>query len=128
MNLSENFLNALRRLGMTDMSVAQAVTLFEAAQPVTAEQPIPDDVPPGVHRALRASTRQEHLLRQAAEAADTSLTDFVLGSAVSRAERVLADRRWFVATESQYQEFLTLLDEPVPTDKLAALYPQRFEA
>lgn len=71
---------------------------------------------------LRASARQERLLRQAAEASDTSLTDFVLGSAVSRAERVLADQRWFIATQSQYQQFLMLLDDPVPTDKLAALF------
>lgn len=71
---------------------------------------------------LRASARQESLLRQAAEASDTSMTEFVLGSAVSQAERVLADRRWFVASGAEYQAFLDLLDKPAPTDKLAALF------
>lgn len=71
---------------------------------------------------LRASARQEDILRQAAQASETSLTEFVLGSAVSHAERVLADRRWFVATDAEYQAFLDLLDKPASTDKLAALF------
>lgn len=71
---------------------------------------------------LRASERQESILRRAADEADTSLTDFILGSAVEQAERVLADRRWFVATPEQYEEFVQLLDLPVATTKLAALY------
>lgn len=74
---------------------------------------------------LRASERQEALLRQAAEAADTSLTDFILGSAVERAERVLADRRWFVATSMEYEEFVRLLDQPMETTKLAALFGRK---
>lgn len=71
---------------------------------------------------LRASERQEEVLRQAAQAEDTSLTDFILGSAVTHAERVLADRRWFVATPQQYDQFLELLDAPIDTPKLAALF------
>lgn len=73
---------------------------------------------------LRASERQEQLLRQAAEVEDASLTDFILGSAVTHAERVLADRRWFVATPEQYEEFLRLLDAPIETPKLAALFAE----
>ena len=71
---------------------------------------------------LRASERQEALLRQAAEAADTSMSDFILSSAVVQAERVLADRRWFVATEEQFDEFVRLLDAPMDMPKLAALF------
>ncbi len=71
---------------------------------------------------LRASERQEEILRQAALAEDTSLTDFILGSAVTHAERVLADRRWFVATPEQYDQFLEMLDAPINTPKLAALF------
>lgn len=71
---------------------------------------------------LRASERQELILRRAADEADTSLTEFILGSAVEQAERVLADRRWFVATPEQYEEFVQLLDRPVTTTKLATLY------
>ena len=73
---------------------------------------------------LRASARQEAILRQAAEAADTSMTDFILGSAVLHAERVLADRRWFTATSDQFDEFVRLLDAPVDTTKLAALFAE----
>ena len=79
---------------------------------------------------LRASTRQEALLRRAAEATDHTMTDFILDSAVVRAERVLADRRWFLATEEQLTEFQRLLDEPVPpTPRLDALVdrPLRFD-
>lgn len=70
---------------------------------------------------LRASERQEQILRRAAEESDTSLTDFILGSAVDHAERVLADRRWFAAPPDQYDQFVALLDHPVDTSKLAAL-------
>lgn len=45
---------------------------------------------------LRASARQEQLLKQAAAATDRTMTDFVLETAVVEAERVLADRRWFL--------------------------------
>ncbi len=64
------------------------------------------------------------MLRQAAEAEDTSLTEFILGSAVTRAERVLADRRWFTVTDAQYAEFLRILDTPTDTPRLAALFAE----
>lgn len=70
---------------------------------------------------LRASQRQEAILRRAAEASHTSMTDFILGSAVDRAERILADRHWFAATPEQYEQFVVLLDHPVDSSKLAAL-------
>lgn len=62
---------------------------------------------------VRATERQEALLRRAAAATDRTMTDFILDTAVDQAERVLADRRWFVATEEEYAEFLRLLDEPL---------------
>jgi uncharacterized protein (DUF1778 family) len=64
---------------------------------------------------LRVSSRQEQLIRQAAAATDRTMTDFILDSVVERAERVLTDRRWFVADEEQYLEFQRLLDEPLPS-------------
>lgn len=63
---------------------------------------------------LRATTRQEQLLRRAAAATDRSVTDFILDSAVTQAERVLADRRWFVLDDERWKEFQRLLDAPVP--------------
>jgi len=71
---------------------------------------------------LRASEREESLLRRAAEAEDASLTEFILRSAVGEAERVLADRRWFVASDVQFEQFLVALDQPVRMERLAALF------
>lgn len=62
---------------------------------------------------LRASARQELLLKQAAAASDRTMTDFVLESAVLEAERVLADRRWFLISDEQWDEFQHLLEQPV---------------
>lgn len=61
---------------------------------------------------LRASARQEQLLKQAAAATDRTMTDFVLESAVVEAERVLADRRWFLISDEQWDEFQRLLEQP----------------
>ncbi|MDN5572030.1 MAG: DUF1778 domain-containing protein [Propionibacteriaceae bacterium] len=60
--------------------------------------------------SLRATERQKALLRRAAEATDQSLAGFVRGSAVEQAERVLAERHWFVATDEQRDEFISELD------------------
>lgn len=71
---------------------------------------------------LRTSVRQEQMIRRAAAATDRTMTDFILDSAVERAERVLADRRWFMATDEQWDEFERLLDAPLPsTAKFEAL-------
>lgn len=71
---------------------------------------------------LRTSTQQQQLIRRAAAALDKSVTDFVLESATSQAERVLADRRWFILSEEAWDDFEALLDAPVsPTPKLARL-------
>ena len=61
---------------------------------------------------LRASARQEQLLKHAAAATDRTMTDFVLESAVTEAERVLADRRWFLIDDERWEEFQRLLDQP----------------
>lgn len=74
---------------------------------------------------LRATSRQEQLLRQAAAATDRSITDFILDSAVTQAERVLADRRWFILDDERWQEFQRLLDTPVrDMPKLTSLFRQ----
>lgn len=82
--------------------------------------------PPAAARSarinLRATERQEALLRQAAASSETSLTEFILGRAITEAERVLADRRWFTTDEAQFAEFTRLLEAPLPsTEKLARL-------
>ncbi|TFC92600.1 DUF1778 domain-containing protein [Cryobacterium sp. TMT4-31] len=65
---------------------------------------------------VRATDRQEQLIRRAAEVTDRTVTDFVLEIASQEAERILADRRWFVATDAQWDEFERLLDVPIPKD------------
>lgn len=54
---------------------------------------------------FRATDRQADVLRRAAAATDSTLTDFVLDSAVERAEKILADRRWFVVSQTQWGEW-----------------------
>lgn len=61
---------------------------------------------------LRATPEQETVLRRAAEVAHKSLTDFILDSACLAAEQTLLDQRLFMATESQYQALLDLLEQP----------------
>ena len=74
---------------------------------------------------LRATERQESLLRRAAETEDVTVSTFILGSAVERAEKMLADRRWFEATPDQFEQFTQLLDQPISTERLTELFARR---
>ena len=68
---------------------------------------------------VRTSPEQDTLIRQAAAASHTSMSDFVLESATTRATQILADRRWFRLESEAYDEFRALLDRP-------AIYKPRF--
>lgn len=61
---------------------------------------------------LRATERQEKLIRTGAQTSGVSVTDFILDSACLQAEHVLADKREFVATAKQWQAFVEALDRP----------------
>lgn len=63
---------------------------------------------------MRMSAHQRHTISTAAAALDKTETDFVLDVAMHEAERVLADRRWFVADADAWAAFDRMLDEPVP--------------
>ncbi len=65
---------------------------------------------------FRVASEKDELVRQAAEAADRSLTNFVVDAAVVEAERVLADRTQFVLDADQWESFVELLDRP-PQEK-----------
>jgi uncharacterized protein (DUF1778 family) len=65
---------------------------------------------------LRVTPRQDHLIRRAAAAVDKSVTEFIMDSVSLEAERVLADQRWFMLTESEWNRFHEILDQPVRTD------------
>lgn len=61
---------------------------------------------------LRATRRQEAVLRRAAEVTQKSLTDFILDSACQAAEQALLDQRLFLVSDSQSRALLELLDRP----------------
>jgi uncharacterized protein (DUF1778 family) len=61
---------------------------------------------------FRVAPETDRLVRQAAEAAERTLTDFVVDAAVVEAERLLADRTRFVLEPEQWDRFVELLDRP----------------
>jgi uncharacterized protein (DUF1778 family) len=74
---------------------------------------------------LRASARQENLIRTGAATAGVSMTDFILDSACLQAEHALADRRDFRVSPAQWKAFLDALDRPARIKpELAALFSE----
>jgi len=72
---------------------------------------------------LRATDRQEKLIRTGAETTGLSVTDFILDSACLQAEHVLADKREFVVSPKQWKVFAEALDRPAQTKpELARLF------
>ena len=74
---------------------------------------------------LRATDRQEKLIRTGAETTGLSVTNFILDSACLQAERVLADKREFIASPKQWKAFVEALDRPARIKpELARLFSQ----
>jgi uncharacterized protein (DUF1778 family) len=72
--------------------------------------------------AVRLSSEQDALIRQAAEAEGKNLTDFSVEALVRHARDVLADRRLFRLDDAAWAEFQALLDRPVAVNpRLAKL-------
>lgn len=69
---------------------------------------------------LRTSAVESDRLRRAAAAEDKSVTEFILESALARAEMVLADQRWFIMAEEHFSAVERLLEEPARFERLAA--------
>lgn len=61
---------------------------------------------------LRLTRHAKHALQAAAAVAHRSVSEFVLESALARADEALADRRSFGLSASQWKAFLTALDAP----------------
>ena len=61
---------------------------------------------------LRLTPEAKRMLAAAAQAERRSLSDFVLDSALGRAEEALADRRVFQLSPEKWQAFVTALDAP----------------
>lgn len=93
-----------------------------------------NDTQPDVNRPqrdtrlnLRATAQQQQIIRSAAASQGKSVTEFILESATVNAERVLADRRWFVLSHEAWGAFEVLLDTPeggVSDAELAAASPR----
>lgn len=62
--------------------------------------------------ALRISPRQREVIAEAAEASEKDLSSFVLDSALSNAQRILADRRVFSLSPEAWARFNELLNRP----------------
>jgi uncharacterized protein (DUF1778 family) len=75
---------------------------------------------------LRLSLQAKRVLAAAAEVDGRSVSDFVLESALSRAEERLADRHAFVLSAEKWNELVALLDAPPePMPELARRLRQR---
>lgn len=72
---------------------------------------------------LRATERQEQLIRIGAGMKGMSITDFVLESACREAEHAFANQREFTVPPKLWQAFLEALDRPARVNpKLAQLF------
>lgn len=71
---------------------------------------------------LRLTRTAKRTLQSAAEASHKTLSDFVLESALSRADSVLADRRIFRLDDTRWDAFMAALDAPAkPRPRLQRL-------
>jgi len=61
---------------------------------------------------LRLTRQAKRTLRAAAATAHLSVGEFVLESALARADETLADRRTFTSSDKQWKAFLAALDAP----------------
>lgn len=61
---------------------------------------------------LRLTPIAKQMLQKAAAAAQRSVSDFVLESALARAEETLADRQHFGLNAEQWEAFILALDAP----------------
>lgn len=79
---------------------------------------------------LRLTAADKYILQTAASVARRSVSEFVLESAMSRAQETLPDRQFFGLDAERWQEFMTALDAPVrPMPRLERLLgePSVFE-
>ena len=59
---------------------------------------------------FRVAPGTDELVRQAAETAGQTLTEFVVDAVTAEADRILADRSSFVLARKQWNELVSLLD------------------
>ena len=80
---------------------------------------------------LRLTRKAKMALQEAAAASNRSVSDFVLESALAKADEALANRRTFVLDAVQWKAFMAALDSPprsLPRLKRLLKEPGFFEA
>jgi len=80
---------------------------------------------------LRLTPRAKRTLQAAAAASRRSVSEFVLESALSRADEALADRRNFTLNTAQWKAFVAALDaapRPLPALRRLLKEPGFFDA
>jgi uncharacterized protein (DUF1778 family) len=65
---------------------------------------------------LRATAREETLIKVAAGRQGVNVTDFILDAARQKAEETLADQTQFILNNQQWKRFMEALDQP-PREK-----------
>jgi len=75
--------------------------------------------------SIRATERQEQLIRRAAQVTDRTVTEFILESVGIEAERILADRQWFAASDAQWDAFTRIVQQPLPRPNKLTLLAER---
>lgn len=61
---------------------------------------------------IRATPRQQMLIVRAAEAANKSVTEFILHSACEAAENTLLNQRFFLLNDEEWKKFQENLEQP----------------
>lgn len=91
--------------------------MADTQTPAAARRPVK-----GERIAVRASHEQRELIARASELTASTVTDFVLGASIARAEDVLAERREFRLRPEAWNAFVEMLDrEPVEKPRLRRL-------
>jgi uncharacterized protein (DUF1778 family) len=74
---------------------------------------------------LRLTRQAKRTLKAAAATSRCSVSEFVLQSALARADEALADRRIFSLNDAQWKSFLAALDAPPrPLSRLERLFQE----
>jgi uncharacterized protein (DUF1778 family) len=74
---------------------------------------------------LRLTIEAKRTLQQAASASRRSVSEFVLESAMARAEEALTERRHFGLDAQHWEQFMAALDVPVrPLPRLEKLFEE----
>lgn len=61
---------------------------------------------------MRVTGAQEAIIKEAAESAGQTVTDFSVQAVLNRANELLADRRIFDLDQTTWDEFTAILDAP----------------